>query len=217
MNFLICFIVLPAMGIQDYENLSTEEKIIKAAQNVFVRKGYSGTKTRDIAEEAGINIASLHYYYRSKDKLFELVIGEALNRFSAGMDKILGSDSPLEEKVRSFVDNYITFFKQNPYIPMFIMSEALTNPDKMSDMLDRQKAIDKLKSQFNELVEAGAIRKMHHAHFMMNLIGLTAFPFVSKPILMKKTGVDEAEFDELLEERKEMIPDMIFSYLKNRE
>lgn len=214
---MICFLVLHPMGKQIYDNLSTEEKIIKAAQNVFVRKGYSGTKTRDIAEEAGINIASLHYYYRSKDKLFELVIGEALNRFSSGMDKILGSDLPLEEKVRSFVDKYITFFKQNPYIPMFIMSEALTNPERMSEMLDRQKAIDKLASQFNRLVEQGAIRKMHHAQFMMNLIGLTAFPFVSRPILMKKAGVNEAEFEDLLEERKEMIPDMIFSYLKNPE
>ena len=205
------------MGVQDYDQLSTEEKIIKAAQNVFVRKGYAGTKTRDITEEAGINIASLHYYYRSKDKLFELVIGEAMNRFSEGMDQILGSDLPLEEKIRTFVDNYINFFKQNPYVPMFILSEALTNPDRVADMLDRQQAIDKLANQFNQLVEQGAIRKMHHAQFMMNLIGLTAFPFVAKPIIMKKAGVDEGEFEDLLEERKDMVPDMLFNYLENPE
>ena len=203
------------MSEQDYSHLSTEEKIIAAAKQVFVRKGYSGTKTRDIAEEAGINIASLHYYYRSKDKLFEIVIGNALDRFSMGMDKILGGDMPLDEKVRAFVENYITFFKENPYVPMFIMSEALTNPDKMSEMLDRQKVLEKLADQFSKLTEDGSIRKMHHGHFMMNLVGLTAFPFVARPIIMKKVGLNDKEFDDLLEERKKLIPEMILGHLKN--
>ena len=198
----------------DYSNLNTEEKIIAAAQQVFVRKGFSGTKTRDIAEEAGINIASLHYYYRSKDKLFQIVIGDAMDKFSKGMDHILGSNISLAEKVHAFVENYIDFFKENPYIPMFIMSEALTNPDRMAEMLDRQKVIDKFAEQFQKLSEAGGIKKMHHGHFMMNLIGLTAFPFIAKPILMKKIGVDEKEFNALLDERKKLIPEIILGHLE---
>lgn len=191
---------------------STEERIKEAAARVFVKKGFAATKTRDIAEEAGINIASLHYYYRSKDKLFELVIGEALRKFSGAMDEILGSIEPVHLKIRKFVHRYIDFFKENPYVPLFIMSESQSNPDKVDKMLDTQQHINILKKQLEELADKGVIRSVHHAHFFMNLISLTAFPFISKALMMRKVNLSSEAYDKLLEERKEMIPEMIMSY-----
>ncbi|TRX62549.1 TetR/AcrR family transcriptional regulator [Fulvivirga sp. M361] len=195
------------------EQQSTEEKIKQAAARVFVRKGFAATKTRDIAEEAGINIASLHYYYRSKDKLFELVIGEALRRFSKRMDEIFNSESPLQDKIKSFAHSYIDFFKENPLVPLFIMSESQSNPERVEKMLADQKTVNKLEEQLRQLGDAGIIRKMHHSHFMMNLVGLTVFPFISRPLMLTKLNMTDQEYDEVLEERKKMIPEMIIKHL----
>ncbi len=195
------------------EARTTEERIKEAAARVFVRKGFAATKTRDIAEEAGINIASLHYYYRSKEKLFQIVIGEAMRGFSKVMDEIFNSDLPLEVKIRTFVNKYTDFFRKNPLIPIFIMSESQTNPEKLEKMLSDQKTMDKLQRQLEELADKGVIRRMHMAHFMMNLVGMTVFPFVSRPVMLRKLELSPQQYNELLEERKEMIPEIIINYM----
>ncbi|MGD1892328.1 MAG: TetR/AcrR family transcriptional regulator [Cyclobacteriaceae bacterium] len=195
------------------EEVSTEERIKQAATKVFVQKGYAATKTRDIAEEAGINIASLHYYYRSKDKLFELVIGEALRNFSKVMDSIFNNDLPLHEKIRIFVERYIDFIKENPMVPLFIVAESQHNPETVDKLMAHEQTLDKLEAQFKELAEQGVIRKMHHAHFMMNMVSLTIFPFLMKPLLLHKIELSLDEYNNLLEERKKMIPEMIINYL----
>lgn len=192
---------------------STEERIKEAAARVFVKKGYAATKTRDIADEAGINIASLHYYYRSKDKLFQIVIGEALKKFSKVLDETFNSDSPLDVKIKTFVSKFIDFFKDNPFVPLFILSESQNNPEKVEQMLADQKTGDKLKEQLDGLADKGVIRRMHIAHFMMNVVGMTVFPFVSKPLMMRKLKLSPEEYKELLEERKKIVPDILIRYL----
>lgn len=193
--------------------LSTEEKIRVAAARVFVRKGYAATKTRDIAEEAGINIASLHYYYRSKDKLFELVIGESIRRFSQMLDQVFGSDLPLQDKIRQFVAFHLETFKDNPHVPNFVLSESQKNPELLDKMMVHEKSLLRLKQELKELAEAGVIREIHHAQFILNLMGLTMFPFLAKPIVQLKTHVDDEEYARILEDRKEMIPEIIINYL----
>lgn len=193
--------------------LSTEEKIKEAAVQVFVRKGFAATKTRDIAEEAGINIASLHYYYRSKDKLFELVIGEALRAFSAGMDSIFSTDDPLHVKVWNFVDRNIDFIQANPFLPTFILSEAQRSPDKLDKMLHDQKNFEHLRIQLDELAGQGEIRQTDFRHFVMNMMGLVAMPFLAKPLLIHKFELDSGQYDALMQERKQIIYDMVVGWL----
>jgi len=192
---------------------STEEKIKRAATKVFIQKGYHATKTRDIAQEAGMNIASIHYYYRSKDKLFEIVAGEAIRGFTKEMDEILGGNAPLHEKIREFTIRYIEFIKKNPYIPLFVFSEAQINPGKLQKMMQDEKMLGKLDEQLRDLAERGVIRKISLAQFMSNMMGLTVIPFVAKPLIQRKIGIDQAEFAAMIEERKQMIPDMVISYL----
>ena len=193
--------------------LSTEEKIKKVALDIFVQKGFDGTRTRDIAEAAGINIAAMHYYYGSKEKLFEIVIKEAMQRFSKGMDNILDGETPLHIQIKKFVEYYIDFLKENPYIPLFIISEAHTNLDKIEGMMNTQKTLDKLKLQLESLAQQGIIRSIHPAQFIANLVSLTVFPFIAKPMLMAKIEVEPEAFNRILEERKNMIPAMIINYL----
>ncbi len=193
--------------------LSTEEKIKSAAVQVFTEKGYAATKTRDIAEAAGINIASLHYYFRSKEKLFYLVIQEAMERFSKLMDGILDSDKPLHEKIKHFAVMYIDFIKENPFLPMFILSESNKDPQKIDQMMKNENHMTVLQKQIDELVASKIIRPISIDNFFSNLMGLIVFPFLSKPLMKIKTGLDDQGFEKMLEERKQMIPEMVIGYL----
>jgi len=193
--------------------LSTEEKILRAAAKVFTEKGFDATKTRDIAEAADTNIASLHYYFRSKEKLFELIIDQTMVRFSQIMDDILNTERPLHQKIREFVPAYIDFLRENSFLPMFILSESQKNAERIDRMMNDAHHMPILRKQMDELEEAGVIRPMHLAHFFTNLVGLTVFPFLSKPIIKLKTGLDEQAYHQMLEERKQMVPDLIINYL----
>jgi len=199
---------------KDTDNQSTEERILEAAARVFTRKGYDATKTRDIQEEAGLkNVASLHYYYRSKDRLFELVISRAMGEFSRIMDEVLNRDLSLDKKIRIFVPKYIEFIKNNPYLPSFITTEVQRNPEQFANRWEARGGMEALQSQLNRLAAEKIIRPISLANFMANLIGLVVFPFISESVLKLKTGIDDAGFKQMIEERKELVPEMMINYL----
>src|SRR6476619_6643320 len=108
---------------------NTEEKILAAAKKVFLKEGMAGARMQDIADEAGINKALLHYYFRSKDKLFETIFTETSSRFIPRMNQVMDSDLPLFEKISMFCEAYISQMQQNPYIVLFIMNEANKHPE----------------------------------------------------------------------------------------
>ncbi len=195
------------------EKLTTEERIKEAATRVFIRKGYAATKTRDIAEEANINIASLHYYYRSKDKLFQLAVGDAMQQFSNIMDEVFNSEIELHEKIYGFVERYTDFLLSNPFVPIFIINESQVNAERVHQMLDNQDKVELLERQLKDLEARGVIRPTSIADFMMNMVSLTVFPVISKPLIMKKLSVKPEEYEVLLNQRKQLVPEMIINYM----
>src|SRR6476620_8054618 len=103
---------------------NAEEKILAAARKVFLEKGFAATRTRDIAEEAGINLALLNYYFRSKEKLFQLVMIEKVQlMFGVLLPIINNGELELETKVERIVENYIKLLSENPDLPLFVLSE----------------------------------------------------------------------------------------------
>ncbi|MEN0004947.1 MAG: TetR/AcrR family transcriptional regulator, partial [Bacteroidota bacterium] len=187
--------------------------ILKAAEQVFTEKGYEATKTRDIAEAADINIASLHYYFRSKEKLFQLVMGKKLGEFHHLITKMVNGEDPLYVKIRAFVPAYIDFIRENPHLPMFILSEMQNNVEQLEARIGGGAPVESLKRQLKELAEQGIIRPLSIENFMSNLIGLVIFPTLARPMLEFQTGINEEGFEEMLEQRKKMIPDMIIKSL----
>src|SRR3990170_6648264 len=141
---------------------STEEKIKEAARVIFTQKGYAATRTRDIAEAAGINLALLNYYYRSKEKLFELIMFEKLGKFFGSIIPILNDvNASLEQKIVTFANSYIEFLAANPDLPLFILSEIRYNPEQFVNKLPVAKAFE---SHFvKQLQERRA--DLHPAHF----------------------------------------------------
>lgn len=109
----------------------TETRILEAAKKVFIRKGLDGSRMQEIANEAGINKALLHYYFRSKQKLFEAVFSYAFIKFLPKVTEVLNADMPFLKKIEIFIDNYIDLLIENPFLPIFILNELYRQPEKL--------------------------------------------------------------------------------------
>src|SRR3954468_10948841 len=111
------------------KDLTTEEKILEAARKIFLAKGLDGARMQDIADEAGINKAMLHYYFRSKEKLFEKIFTEVAGHFLPRIATILASENSVLEKIDTFCAEYINQVMQTPYVPIFILNEINRQPE----------------------------------------------------------------------------------------
>lgn len=196
---------------------TTEEKIKAAARVVFHKKGYGATRTRDIAEEAGINLALLNYYFRSKEKLFEIIMFETIFGFMQNMAMVLNDDkSSLEKKVELITSNYIDLITKEPNIPIFMLSEIRNHPDNLLEKLPIKQLImnSAFFRQHQEAVTKGKVTEPNPLHFLMNLLGLIIFPFIGKPLLQGLGGLNDKQFNELMQQRKKLIPVWIKAMMK---
>ena len=185
-------------------DLSTEEKIKEAARKVFTQKGYAATRTRDIAETAGINLALLNYYFRSKQKLFEQVMLEKVQQlFGLIAPVIVDPTTSLESKIEKVVSLYIDMISEHPDLPIFVLSEIRNHPDhfantfKIGELLQHSSFIQQLKERRPEI---------HPFHFLMNTLGMSIFPFIARPVFETSGAANSAQFNNLMQERKLLIP-----------
>ena len=186
------------------KDLSAEEKIKEAARKVFTRKGYAATRTRDIAEEAGINLALLNYYFRSKEKLFnEIMLEKVQQLFGVLLPVLTDSSTKLEKKTEQIVSNYIDMLLQNPDLPIFVLSEIRSQKEELKNILPVEKVI-KNTSFFNQLKEKRP--DINPIHFLLNLMSVTVFPFIAFPVLETAGIIKRKEFETLIMERRTLIP-----------
>jgi AcrR family transcriptional regulator len=190
-------------------DFSTEDKIKNAARTVFHKKGFAAARTRDIAEEAGINLALLNYYFRSKEKLFNIVMLETFQSFFASVSQVFNDpDSTFENKLERFSSGYIDLLFSEPQIPIFILSEIRNNPEELIKKIDIKQAVFQsvFVQQYKILVQEGKIKESNFIHLMLNLMGLIVFPFVAGPLLKAISGLTDEQFNSVIEERKKLIP-----------
>ncbi|MDD2477028.1 MAG: TetR family transcriptional regulator [Dysgonamonadaceae bacterium] len=192
--------------------LTTEEKIIEAARKIFTQKGFSATRTRDIAEEAGINLALLNYYFRSKQNLFQIIIEEKFDELFGIINPILSNrEISLEEKIETLVTNYTNLLLENEDLPFFVLSEIKSN----EFIIKRVKQNAEILSQpviESQLKERGFTTSSFN--FIMNIMSLTLFPFMSKPLFVSSGLIKEEEFARFITERKKDIPTWVMNTLK---
>ena len=195
---------------------STEERILSAARKVFVRRGMAGARMQDIADEAGINKALLHYYFKNKEKLFETIFKAATLEFLPRMNAIFESDMPLFEKIETFCREYIDQVMKTPFIPIFLLSELNKQPDQfIKKMWGNQKPKMKIMAeQVQAEIKKGSIKPVNPLNLVMNMFGMCVFPFVAKPMIHFATGISDAQFYELMELRKKEIPQFIIDAIK---
>lgn len=195
----------------------TEEKIFESATEVFIEKGMDGARMQDIANRAGINKSLLHYYYRTKDHLFnavfEMIAGQMFKKFAPILDEHLS----LEDKLRFFFREHISFLQRNPRLPLFILTEFHRNPQRIRKLIqniDIGKLWNTLEAQHKEELKKYNITREDIPQFMTTIAGMSVFPFAAKPVIapiMEKMGYS---FDIYIEKRKEFAADFIINAIK---
>lgn len=198
------------------KDTSTEDRIKAAARKVFHQKGYAGTRTRDIAEEAGINHAMLNYYFRSKEKLFSIVMMETMAQFFKGVSDILNNESTsLEQKIELIVNNYIDLLLEEPELPTFMFNEVRTNPEPFIENTPIRQVLQNsvLARQYTEAVAQGEITEPNLFQTLLNVIGLVIFPFIAQPIMLAINKISKEQYKALMLERKKLIPQWIKTIL----
>lgn len=196
--------------------LDTQQKIFQAAQKVFVRRGLAGARMQEIADEAGINKSLLHYYFRTKEKLFDEIFEEAISLIAPKIVQLMISDLPLTEKIKGFVNEYIDALINHPHIPIFIFHELSTNPQLMTKLILGEGVnptifIKQVKAE----IKAGTIRDIQAEQLLVNIISLCIFPFIARPVI---EGVvfkgNTKAVDTFLKVRKKEIYDFVMHSIK---
>lgn len=190
---------------------STEEKIYEAARKVFILKGMEGARMQEIADEAGMNKALLHYYFRSKDNLFKAVFKDIFTKFFDKVRYSLFSDAPAKEKLIVFTDNYIDMIQANPYVPQFIINEINRDPKVLKTlMFESGVEPQKILELFINHQQSSNSLNNDPRHIVVSILGMLIFPFAARPLLqMIYFNDDREEYDRFLIERKEIVKNMI--------
>jgi AcrR family transcriptional regulator len=194
--------------------VNTEETILRAAKEVFLTRGYDGARMKEIADKAGINKALLHYYFRSKEKLFLAVFESAMQKLFPSLVKIFSDKGSLNDKIRKFYEIHIGFLIDNPMIPGFIISEMARRRESLQFIVDNFKKLD-LYENFRATVEKsisrGEIREVDPAQLMLHIISLSVFPVIAGSLITGIIGISEDDYYKLLDERKKEAAEFVIS------
>lgn len=190
---------------------STKEKIVQAARRVFIRKGMDGARMQEIADEAGINKALLHYYFHSKQQLFDEVFYGALKQMIPVVILIFKEDKPFFDKIEAIVTQYDATMSANPFLPQFVISEINRDPEQLSRfMADQGLDFEAVEKMINREVAAGRIRPITLPHLFANMIGMIVMPYIGRPLFQRKLFKnDPRQYDQFLRERRAVISQFI--------
>jgi len=202
--------------INQKDNIETEQKVLEAARSIFQKKGFFGARMDEIASKAGVNKALLHYYFRSKEKLFDKIFQEAVGEFIHKVVSVLNGDLPLDVKIYRTVDMYSHMLSHNKDLPLFVLSTLQENPDLIIRMIKDSQGefLPNLSQQLQHEYEAGNIAKISTHEFFINLVSLTIFPFLAQPVMMGAFNLEEEDFKKMIKERRRKVPSMIIDSLK---
>lgn len=198
---------------------STETRILNAAHTVFVRKGTHATTMKDIAEEADVNQALLHYYFSDKKTLADTVFEEVASDLIPQIQDAFVAEQPIEQKVERIVQKYLTYIRENPYLPKYIVGELNRNPETMKKRLRSLELapfedLDVLEAQLREKAEEEALRPISAEQFVVNLLSLCLFPFLARPLIETMLDMDDEVFERFIEARKEEVPEFVLRALQ---
>jgi AcrR family transcriptional regulator len=182
----------------------TEHRILNAAHRVFLRRGTHGARMQEVADEAGVNKALLHYYFRSKDRLAEAVFERAVGDFFPRLMGLIGSDLPIEEKVEAIVHEETDFLAERPYLPGYIISELTFDPERIRKTVSSRGTVPvaRLQAQLDQRIAAGELRPIRAEQFIVNLVSLIVFPFAARPLIEALLGLGGDRFAEFRGERR---------------
>jgi TetR/AcrR family transcriptional regulator len=203
----------------------TERRILDAAHAVFLRRGTAGARMQEIAAEAGVNQALLHYYFRTKDQLARAAFERAGSQLMPAVIQQVASDAPLDEKVRRVIDLELEHLARTPYLPGYIIGEVAHHPERAQQLIAamtggrtpeelRPRIVGALRRQIDERVARGWMRPIAPEAFLVNLMSLCIFPFAARPMLQAMLGLDAAGFAQFIAARRHELADFFLGALR---
>jgi AcrR family transcriptional regulator len=200
------------------DDLETRERILDAAHAVFTRKGTAASRTQEIAAEAGVNKALVHYYFGTKAALADAIFARALGNIMPRIFGILADpERTIAEKVSAIAREQIEFHSARPYLAGYLISELHAQPERIARLMSRQGGrvpLDVIRRQLREGARAGKIRPISAEQFVANLMGLLIFPFAIKPALRELLSLDDSRWRAFIEERRRLVPDFFMAGLR---
>ena len=203
---------------------ATEQRILAAARAVFLRHGTAGARMQEIAAEAGVNQALLHYYFRTKERLSAAVFQQVASRIFPALVQTLGAETSLDGKINHLIAIYLDNLSQNLFVPGYLISELHHHPERVQQLLSGAIGADPqivmpallktLERQINERVRDGTMRPIKPQQFVINLISLCIFPFAARPMLSIVFGMNDAAFMRFIEQRKKELPEFFHGALR---
>ncbi|MDH4089359.1 MAG: TetR/AcrR family transcriptional regulator [Cyclobacteriaceae bacterium] len=195
------------------EEALTEKLIKEKARILFFQKGLLDATTQEIADEAGVNRALIHYYFRSREQMLETLLDETLLEKKEKVRSILVSNLPFREKIACYINALVDYGLAYPYLDNFIISETARHPEKIRIFCsrDRIKSSDLIREQLAEEIANGKIANISPEHFMVNLSALCNYPLLAKSVLQTIHGMTDVAYRKFLNERKRVIFRTIFN------
>ena len=211
---------MPSTLASNAIEVGTEQQIFNAALKVFSRKGKDGARMQEIADYAGINRALLHYYFRSKSKLYEAVFAHGFEQFIGGLSQSLRSERSFESSLRTFVHGYMDYLCEHQDMARLMINECLSGGPTLESYLSA--AIEKreefpgllMEDRIRQAIEAGEIREVDPQHTMLTIVSACLFPFIALPTVRLFHPEAVTDFEEFVKERKQHIVDLILSGLR---
>jgi TetR/AcrR family transcriptional regulator len=196
--------------------MTTEEKIFNAARIVFQKKGFAGARMQEIADEAGINKAMLHYCFKNKELLFKAVFMNAFGQLAPQINDIFNSEESVFDKIKKFTHSYISFVIHNPYLPQFVIQEMNNNPVFVMSFLNNENRPDPslMIAQIEKEIADGIIKPMNPKQLLMDIFSMTVFPFAAQIMMKRMIKISDTEFNQMMEERKTSIAEQIINSIK---
>lgn len=197
------------------EELSTEEKIKEAAKRVFVAKGFDGCSSREIAKEAGMNVALVNYYFKSKQALFQLVFNATMEDFMMTTIEVFSQELDLVSKMRIFIEREYEFLAKYPEMPGFILKEVCREDGCFTGSTDIMKQVEE-SGVFHEIAiaqEKGELRKMDMTNIMLLIMANCQYPFMAKELMKELRNATDEQYKQYLTLHKQYITEMLIAYL----
>ncbi|NNF56939.1 MAG: TetR/AcrR family transcriptional regulator [Rhodothermaceae bacterium] len=201
----------------DTTTADTETRILEAAHRVFVRRGVAAARTQEVADEAGVNKALLHYYYRSKERLADAVFLRAARGLFPQLLQTLSSELPLREKLQAAINAEMDALEASPYLPGYILCELRADPERLSDLIHevipvealRARVFGSLQAQIDAEVEAGRLRPVTAQHLLVTLMSMLIFPHAASHMLDVVAGLGEGAQARLAAWRRQDLADFL--------
>lgn len=195
------------------EEPQTETLIKEKAKILFFQKGFLNATTQEIADEAGVNRALIHYYFRSRELMLDILLDDTLQEKKDRVRRILTSKYPFREKIARYIDAVVDYGLKYPYLENFIISETARRPEKIKMFCakDRFRSSDIIREELEQEVKQGKLGPMSAEHFMVNLAALCNYPLLAKSVIQTIHGMTDSTYRKFLMERKRIIFRTIFN------